>query len=367
MTETTRITPGPVIDSDAHVVETEQTWDYMVGSDARFRPRLFSSHSDPGREYWIIDDKIRGNRFPSLTEQQQESLSEKAHRQITTPVDAREMNDIGLRLKHMDELGVDIQVLHNTLWINDVADQPDADVALTTSWTRWMADIWARGEGRLRWTTVLPYTDIPSAIDMMGFAQENGAVGVVIRPYEGQRFMLDPYFFPVFQEAERRGMPMIVHVSNANSSLRDILGSPYDLGRGFSMFRLPTVTGCHALLLSDIPKRFPNLKWGFIEVSAQWVPWIIHEAIRRSSAMGISLPENPLREFNVWVAAQTDDDFGYIFSYASDDQILIGTDYGHSDTSSEVDAIETFRGLGTVSNESKRKILTTNPSKFYGL
>jgi len=358
---------GPIIDSDAHVVETEQTWSYMTGADARFKPKLFSSPSEPGREYWIIDGKIRGNRFPSLTEKQQEEMSKKAHRQITTPTAAREMNDIGLRLKHMDELGVDVQVLHNTLWINEVTDRPDYDVALATSWIRWMSDIWKEGKGRLRWTTVLPYMDIPSAIALMGQAQDNGAVGVVIRPYEGTRFMLDPYFYPIFAEAERRGMPMIVHVANANDTLREMMGSRFDLGRGFTTFRLPTVTGCHALFLSEVPKKFPKLKWGFIEVSAQWVPWIIHEAWRRGTAMGMDVPKNPLEAFNTWVSAQTDDDFDYIFSYCGDDRILIGTDYGHSDTSSEVDAIETFRNMANVTDAAKHKVLSKNPAEFYGL
>ena len=356
-----------IIDSDAHVVETEHTWASMVGQDAKYKPKLFSSQSDPGREYWIIDGKIRGNRFPTLTEQQQDELSRRAHRQITTPLAAKEMGDIGLRLKHMDELGIDVQVLHNTLWICEVADRPDFDVALTTSWVRWMADVWKEGKGRLRWVTVLPYTNLPAALDLMDFAQKNGAVGVCIRPYEGQRFMLDPYFNPIFEEAERRGMPMIVHVANANADLLDMLNSPYDPGRGFATFRLPTVVGCHALLLSDIPRRFPKLRWGFIEVSAQWVPWIIHEAVRRSSQFGGSIPENPLKEYGIWVSMQTDDDFQYIFSYGGDDQFLIGTDYGHTDTSSEIDAIETFRNLPTVSAESKKKVLSTNPRAFYGI
>ena len=358
---------GPIIDSDAHVVETEHTWDYMVGSDAKYRPKLFSSPTEPQRQYWIIDGQIRGNRGVTLTEQQLDDFSKRAHRQVTTPHGAREVSDIGLRLNHMDKLGVDVQVLHNTLWIEEVADRPEYDVALTTSWNRWLADVWKEGGGRLRWTTVLPYTDIPSAIDLMGFAQENGAVGVVIRPYEGSRFLLEPYFFPIFEEAQRRGMPMIVHVSNANQKLLDMLGSPYNPGRGFTTFRQPTVTACHALLLSDIPKRFPDLRWGFIEVSAQWIPWVVHEAIRRASPGGTALPENPLKALNIWVSAQTDDDFPYIFEYSSDDQILIGTDYGHSDTSSEVDAIETFRGLPNVSEESKLKILSTNPAAFYGI
>jgi len=32
-----------IIDADAHVVETEQTWDYLDPSDKKFRPQLFQS------------------------------------------------------------------------------------------------------------------------------------------------------------------------------------------------------------------------------------------------------------------------------------------------------------------------------------
>jgi len=36
-----------VIDADAHVVETEHTWDYLDKSDKKFRPQLFQSFENP--------------------------------------------------------------------------------------------------------------------------------------------------------------------------------------------------------------------------------------------------------------------------------------------------------------------------------
>ena len=59
-----------IIDADAHVIETEHTWDYMAPSEQKFRPRLFYSPDDQTRQYWVIDDKIRGFRFPTLSERQ---------------------------------------------------------------------------------------------------------------------------------------------------------------------------------------------------------------------------------------------------------------------------------------------------------
>ena len=60
----------PIIDADAHVIETEHTWDYLEPSEKKFRPRLFYTPDDETRQYWVIDDKIRGFRFPTLSERQ---------------------------------------------------------------------------------------------------------------------------------------------------------------------------------------------------------------------------------------------------------------------------------------------------------
>ena len=47
-----------VIDADAHVIETERTWDYLEPSEQRFRSLLYASPQDPTRQFWVIEDKI---------------------------------------------------------------------------------------------------------------------------------------------------------------------------------------------------------------------------------------------------------------------------------------------------------------------
>ena len=102
----------PVIDADAHVIETERTWDYLEPLEQKYRPQLFYSKDDGNQQYWVIDGKIRGFRFPTLNEQQLRELSQKTGRNLETPQAARELDDVELRLQHMDRLGIDIQVLH---------------------------------------------------------------------------------------------------------------------------------------------------------------------------------------------------------------------------------------------------------------
>ena len=37
----------------------------------------------------------------------------------------------------------------------------------------------------------------------MRWAKEHGAVAVCMRPVEGNRLLVDPYFYPIYDEAER--------------------------------------------------------------------------------------------------------------------------------------------------------------------
>ena len=51
-----------VIDSDAHVLETEHTWDYMLESERALKPRIVPTPNDAssGGESWLIDGTYIG-------------------------------------------------------------------------------------------------------------------------------------------------------------------------------------------------------------------------------------------------------------------------------------------------------------------
>src|ERR671925_1452438 len=101
--DTMRHTQIMVIDADAHVLESERTWDYLEPADRQYRPVPITVPADPSigrarRDAWVIDGKIRGLRFPILTEEELIALSAKLGRDITTRQEAREMGDVDLRI-----------------------------------------------------------------------------------------------------------------------------------------------------------------------------------------------------------------------------------------------------------------------------
>jgi predicted TIM-barrel fold metal-dependent hydrolase len=354
-----------VIDADAHVVENERVWDYLEAGEKKYRPTLVAEPDNPERQHWVLDGEDLGPKFPSPNETQSEEHVKRFGREVGTPVQARELSDVTQRLRHMDALGIDVQVLYNSLWLRPLTRRPEVEIALCWSWNRWLADVWKLGENRLRWTCVVPALSPAEAAPQIRFAKEHGAVGVCVRPFERGKLMTAPFYYPIYDEAERLDMPVTVHIANGNPELFELLNN--EAGGGFSTFRVPTVTACYALIMSEIPRVFGKLRWGFIETSSQWVPWVVHEAVRRSLGGEHPVSRNCFRDYGIYVSTQTDDDFSYVISYTGEKNLVIGTDYGHGDTSSELNAISRFKAMEGLDPQVKRKILSDNPRRFYGI
>jgi predicted TIM-barrel fold metal-dependent hydrolase len=56
-----------------------------------------------------------------------------------------------------------------------------------------------------------------------------------------------------------------------------------------------------------------------------------------------------------------------VLKYAGDDMLVIGTDYGHNDTSSEILALRKLKEDGLVPPQVINKILDGNARSLYGL
>jgi predicted TIM-barrel fold metal-dependent hydrolase len=358
-----------VVDADAHVVECERTWEFMDKSEEKYRPMSLAAREEGGvrQQFWLIDGKVRGFRFAAFSSEEMARLQRQVGRKFAEQQEARELGNVEIRLEHMDQTGVDVQVLHNTMFIESCADRPAVDVALCKSWNRWLADIWRQSNGRLRWSCMPPLLSPPDALDQIRWSRENGAVAVCLRPVEGNCLLADPRFYPIYDEAQKLDMAIAIHIANGNPWLTDLYKHPVRIASTFHRFRIPTVGAFNDIIMSEIHEVFPKLRFGFIEASAQWVPWVMHEAKNRFRTLGRTWPENPLKEFGLFITCENCDDIPYIVREAGEDSLVIGTDYGHTDTSSDVDAIKVFRQRDDLTPAVKAKILSDNPCALYAL
>lgn len=338
------------VDADAHVLESERTWDYMENSEREFRPVVVSvgGPGDVADEYWWIDGRLQPKS---------QNVGEDA------PKASREMEDIEARIKHMDKLEVSLQVLYPSLFLRPITNRPEVELALCKSYNRWLIDICEKGRGRLRWVAVLPLLSMDKALEEARFAKKRGACGIFIRGLEGERRLCDPYFFPLYEEASRLNLPICVHSATGSFAVHDFFVREC----GFAKFKLAVVGAFHSLIFDAIPERFPKLRFAFVEVSAQWVPYAVHDLAKRFERRGKPLRKDLLRENRIYVACQTDDDLTYVLQYAGEDQLVIGSDYGHADTATEIEALRNLKHKGEVSPAAINKILDDNPRALYGL
>jgi predicted TIM-barrel fold metal-dependent hydrolase len=107
---------------------------------------------------------------------------------------------------------------------------------------------------------------------------------------------------------------------------------------------------------------------GFIEAGAQWLVWVLEGVVRladhgaRKSAM-----RELLAKKRVWVACEYEDHLPYLAEHAGEDNLIIGTDYGHTDPFSNVRALQTFANRTDISESIKKKIIRDNALAFYGI
>src|SRR5258706_676664 len=338
------------IDADAHVLETDRTWDYMLESERAYRPKVVATpkDDDSGGESWLVDGRLHGKA-----------------RNVggDTPRESREMEDIAARIRHMDALEVDVKLLNPTIILRPFTHRPEVELALARSYNRWLADIWKRAPERLRWVAVLPLLGMEKALEELRWSKENGACGIFIRGLEGERRLSEPYFYPLYEEASRLDLPGCVHSATGSFAVHDF----FERECGVNKVKVPVVRAFHSILVEGVPERFPRLRFGFIEVSAQWIPYVMHDLARRMQRRKRTLSQDALRENRIYVACQTDDDLPYILKYSGPDNIVIGSDYGHADTASELDALRRLKETGELGAGVIDKILGANPRALYGL
>jgi predicted TIM-barrel fold metal-dependent hydrolase len=69
----------------------------------------------------------------------------------------------------------------------------------------------------------------------------------------------------------------------------------------------------------------------------------------------------------MYVACQVTDDLEYVLKYSGDSQLVVGTDYGHADTSAEIEALRKLKDDGKVPAAVADRILDQNARALYGL
>jgi predicted TIM-barrel fold metal-dependent hydrolase len=231
-----------------------------------------------------------------------------------------------------------------------------------------MAERWSSADGAFSWVIVPPLRDMQAALEELVFGKAHGAVGVLFHGLETDRSLGDPYFLPIYERAEELDLAICIHTGAGSRTMLDFQDSRYT--RNFGQNRVLPLIGFHDLVFGNIPQRFPGLRFGFLEATASWVPFMLHFFRRSASRSGRDPAYFGPQLFNdsrIYVACESDEDIAYLAQNIGWDHILIGSDYGHTDQSLDLEIGQKLAVSEGVGSEEYRKILSMNPAAFYGL
>src|SRR5262249_25728195 len=196
-----------------------------------------------------------------------------------TTVETRELLDVDARVADMDRLGTEVQVIYPTLLLLAPAQRPEVDVPIRRAYNRWVGEACGRAGGRLRWVCAPSVADLDAALEEIRWAKEPGAVGIMKKgaPDFG-RCPVDPYFFPLYEEAQRLDLPICFH---QGTGMPDIQTGPnFSYGR-FQRLPLSVVNAFYSFVTNSVPDRFPRLRLGLVQAGPSLGPYVPHDLNRR--------------------------------------------------------------------------------------
>jgi predicted TIM-barrel fold metal-dependent hydrolase len=360
----------PVIDADTHISESARMWELLDPELYPRRPVMVTVPTDTlykkCNAFWLIDGAIvpkPAGRGGSILITPSAAAFQAERTDINQAV--RDISDVPARLAEMNRLSIDVQVIYPTLFLVYLTDDVALEIGLCRAYNRFLAQVWAQSNERMHWVVVPPLRSVEASIAELRWARDHGAVGVFFRGVERDRTLDDPYFFPIYAEAERLDLPICIHTGSGSPAIAQVF--TWERSSAFSQARLLPVMAFHNLVANRIPEQFPNLRIGFIEAAASWVPHVLH-ALKRGGRLpnGMTGPDL-FREYRLYVACEADEDVPYLAQYIGEDNLIIGSDFGHNDPSDEPELVRTLRARDDLSPVLVDKILGENARSFYGL
>ena len=352
------------IDADTHVDENDATWSYLQPTEQRYKPVYIHV---PGHEHglWIYDGMQRNRTIRS-------------NQKDGTTAETRELIDVPARLRDMDRMAVETQVIFPTFFAQPITERPEVELALRRSYNRWLAERCATSNGRLRWIMCPPLMSMDKAIEEIRWAKDHGACGILKKGDKEAGFWpSEEYFFPLYQEAQKLDIAIAIHIGSGRFDGHTSAGAAYTGGT-------PVIHAFNSLITRGVPPKFPNLRWGFIEAYASWVPYVLYNVKHIVDTLkerpnvgghgsitdGLSASGNLLAQYNFYVSCQVDEDLPYLLKHAGEDNLLIGSDYTHNDFSSQITfstGLQQRADNGEIPQSVVRKIMYDNPRRLYGL
>ncbi|MBU1209366.1 MAG: amidohydrolase family protein [Proteobacteria bacterium] len=279
----------------------------------------------------------------------------------------RETYDLNLRFQHMDQMGVDKQILsiippcmYYTLdaGLNKEISAVNNDI---------MAHLAQKMPQRFSCTATVPLQDAKMAAEELDRAVQQGHIGVEIGSNIGGKNLDDRALDVFWEKVASLDVPVFIHPNDVmgiedrlqDYYLRNFIGNPLD-----------TTIAAACLIFGGVLDRFPNLKILLAHMGG-YTPWIRgrwqhgYGEREEPKVNQAKAPENYIQKLYYDTIIHNADCFEFGVKTIGADRILYATDYpfdmGYLGPAKEIP------GLSRLAAEDQEKILSANAKRLYKL
>ncbi len=356
-----------MVSCDCHAQEPADLWAKRI--EPEYRHRIPRQEVDDDGVKWQVTEGHRPTKIRDLKfEGEDKDRNEAGY-------------DIDERLRHMDQDGVDVELVFPNKGLSMWATpDPVFSQAMCRVWNDWAAETFMSHPDRQVPTAAIASGDIEGAIAeidrvaKLGFRCLTLPNRPVWGPGDGSE---DNYnqskFDPLWAKIEEVDLPVTLHISTG----KDPRGAR---GRGGAIINYavhslsqsiePVATICS----SGVLERFPNLRFATIEAGIGWVPWALtamDEAYHKHHMFAFPklelLPSEHYRR-SFW-ASFGEDPPGLALAQQFDltDNFLWANDYPHHEGTWPHSAAAIERTMSEISDEDRAKMLGLNAARFLNL
>jgi len=355
-----------IIDLDSHIGPNDQ-WDYLPDEFRNMRPiQVFDRL---GRTVLVNPPRAHGDARPNRRESATFELKKAATNGYFDPE---------VRLKYMDKLGVELQMLNPRLSPICYEIEPKLGAALCRSTNQSIGNILKKHPDRFLGAAILPTQDIGASLDEAQRCMENGFHTLFLKTNQGGKNFEDYDFWPIYDYAEKNDIPIILHPTNLDkgSAIQPgRLKSPWSQTAGFLSEYL--VAMC-SLIFGGVLDAYPKLRFCLQEGGATWIPWFLDRLSNTydSDEKARTTAKHPTEylDSNFYFTIEPSERaLGYLCEHVSSKNLMLGSDYPHPDITGRFDpngelsnTIKLLMVREDLSLEAKEDISYKNALRFLG-
>jgi len=333
-----------VVDVDSHVSEKIEDITPYIDEDESAVKRLVESARDPYREVY---SKTRTSpAFSQITREDTKSGGDAGHQTYGSGVLHDQVREPETKKRAMEELDIDYSILTPGLNLSlPSVNHTQTAIALMRAYNEWLVDTFADVDGLKLLIAVTNQRPSAAADEIDRWASEDDVVGVQL-PATG---LVPPpgheSYNPIFEAAERHGLPLAMHSGNSASSYE--FPTQRQWAETFAEDHAFTFFASHfwnliTMLLRGVPERYPNLDVVIQEAGVSWVPYVKWRLddhyLELSEEMPVlsRLPSEYIHEqfyFSSQPLGHTDNmkHLAWSIEMAGEESILFASDHPHPD------------------------------------